>query len=171
MSDADGTGDGGTVGDDDEAPTLGAPVTARLPRSARTEARDRRGFTGFMGRPVSHGIAVRRSTVLLVVAFLACGALSLRFPPISKAPASNTGLVTNPLVPATATTTTTTTVPATTTTTAPSGTTTTTAPRSTTTTTRATTGSSSTTTSSSSSTSTSTTPQGTGTTTTTTTGH
>ena len=85
MSDADGTDDGdGAAGDDeagdDEAPTPGAPATARLPRSARAEARDRKGLTGFMGQPVSHAIAVRRSTVLLAVAFLACGALSLRFP-------------------------------------------------------------------------------------------
>ena len=114
-------GDGSHDDPDDPRPT-GEVAEAKVPHSA---------LAGLMAEPVSRSVPVRRSTVLMVVAFLGFGTLMYLYPPTTKTFTTYTtnnpnGLPTG-LVPAPASTTTT--VPpstTTTTTTAPSASTTTT---------------------------------------------
>jgi hypothetical protein len=68
----------------------------------------RRGLRGFMGRPVTKALRVRRSTVLMVVAFLGFGALTLEYPPKSTTtPKDGSGTFVIPGVTPSSTTTTT----------------------------------------------------------------
>ena len=120
--DTEGTG-GGTTGDDevglfDGAPRTAEVVLAPVPHSV---------LVGFMGESVSRSIPVRRSTVLMLLAFLGFATMSYLYPPT---PSSTTVVTTNNpngLIPGL--------VPASTTTTRPSTTTTTTAQGASTTTT------------------------------------
>ncbi len=105
-------------GTDDPRPT-GEVAEAKVPHSA---------LAGLMAEPVSRSVPVRRSTVLMLVAFLGFGTLMYLYPPTTKTFTTYTtnnpnGLPTG-LVPAPASTTTTA-PPSTTTTTAPSASTTT----------------------------------------------
>jgi len=87
-------------------------------------------LVGLMAVPISSAVPVRRSTVLMVVAFFGLGTLMAIYPPAAKTSVSNPNSGGVPIITSTTTTTTTTT------TTEPSTTTTTTRPRATTTTTR-----------------------------------
>ena len=114
----------------DGSPPTGEVTLARAPRSA---------LVGMMAEPLARSIPVRRSTVLMVVAFLGFGTLTTLYPPAAKTVTTITTTNPNGILPGLlpGSTTTTTTVPpaTTTTTTAPSApTTTTTAPSATTTT-------------------------------------
>ncbi len=135
----DGTTDDGGYGEEPAVPTEEVPrptgevFVSPVPHSA---------LVGLMAEPVARSVPIRRSTVLMLVAFVGFGILTLLYPPAPKAVTTIT--TTNPsgiipgLVPATTTTTThpptATTTPASTTTTAPSTTTTTTGARPSTTT-------------------------------------
>ena len=111
-------GDAAHGGSDDPRPT-GEVAEEKVPHSA---------LAGLMAEPVSRSVPVRRSTVLILVAFLGFGTLMYLYPPTTKTFTTYTtnnpsGLPTG-LVPA-PTSTTTTVPPSTTTTTAPSASTTT----------------------------------------------
>jgi cytoskeletal protein RodZ len=122
----------------------GTPVGADRPEPVEDGEVMRSRLVGLMARPVSSRVTVRRSTVLMAVAFLGFGTLMAIYPPAAKATTSNPNSDIVPgLVPATTTTTTTSTSTTTTTAPPPSSTTTT---RPTTTTTRAGGGTSTTTT-------------------------
>ncbi len=124
----------------DGSPPTGEVTLARVPRSA---------LVGLMAEPLSPSIPVRRSTVLMVVAFAGFGVLAILYPPATKTVTTITtnnpnvlpgllpGSTTTTSTAPSATTTSSTAPPATTTpSTAPSASTTTsTAPSATTTTT------------------------------------
>ncbi len=129
----DGTDQGDADAADDAAEDLPRPTDeaylAPAPQSA---------LIGLMAEPVSRSVPIRRSTVLMVVAFLGFGALTLVYPPAPKAVTTITTTNPNGLIPGILpATTTTTTHPAatTTTTTEPAPSTTTTSHPGTTTTT------------------------------------
>ena len=128
----------GAEGATEEVPRpTGEVVLAEAPHSA---------LVGLMAEPVSRSIPVRRSTVLMLVAFLGFGTLQVLYPPAAKTVTTITTNNPNGFLPGVLPTTTTTTHPApsTTTTTRPPDTPTTAGPASTSTT--APTGSSTTTT-------------------------
>ncbi len=112
--------------------TTGTMAAVVASASGTAPAADPKGVHGFLGRPISPLLRIRRSTVLMAALFVGLGALSLTFPPLdttgtsTRSPASQAPAPT--VVPVT--TTTTTAPPATTTTTTrpTSGSTTTTAP-------------------------------------------
>jgi hypothetical protein len=161
--DASGSdGPDGSSGHTDDWDVTAEPTSGSTPRVADPVPRSR--LVGLMAEPVSRAVPLRRSTVLMLVAFIGFGTLSYLFPPSGSttgSPATSGGisgtfipLATPPTThPATTTTTTsrpggaeatttstttTTTRPISTTTTstsAPVGSTTTTAPRGSTTTT------------------------------------
>lgn len=126
----------------------GEPTTGSTPTVEAPVPHSR--LVGFMAEPLARKLPLRRSTVLMLVAFLGFGALTWIYPPDGAAPSgtsTTSGGVPGIFVPTPTTTTrpvTTTTLPATTSTTGAPGTTSTT---STTTTTSGPTGSSTTTTS------------------------
>lgn len=128
----DGTDQGDADAADDAAEDLPRPTDeaylAPAPQSA---------LIGLMAEPVSRSVPIRRSTVLMVVAFLGFGALTLVYPPAPKAVTTITTTNPNGLIPGILPATTTTTHPAatTTTTTEPAPSTTTTSHPGTTTTT------------------------------------
>jgi len=143
MTDTPGPGDDPGVDAGDEDAIASQPVDPGLPSRVRIGERPpRSGLAGSMRRPVSRAIRIRRSTVVLVVAFLVCGGLSLWFPPAAKVTAgTGSGSDLPGILPAVTTTTTTSTVPPATTAPPPtsassvkSTTSTSTTPRSTTTT-------------------------------------
>ncbi len=152
-------GDAGEPSRGDGAPRAGGPPTGPVPAVSGADPRNQ--LVGLMSRPLASWAPVRRSTVLLVVAFLGFGALFLLYPPAASTstPTSTTAPSPLPGILPPASTTTTAPVP---TTTRPVATTSTTAPVPTTTT------SSTTTTTSSTTTTTSTLASGASTTTTTT---
>ncbi len=134
--------------------TTGTMAAVVASASGTAPAADPKGVHGFLGRPISPLLRIRRSTVLMAALFVGLGALSLTFPPLdttgtsTRSPASQAPAPT--VVPVTTTTTTAAPPATTTTTTRPTSgsTTTTTRPTSgsTTTTTRPTSGSTTTTT-------------------------
>jgi len=115
---AGATAVGGSRGGSDDPRPTGEVAEAKMPHSA---------LAGLMAEPVSRALPVRRSTVLMLVAFLGFGTLMYLYPPTTKT--FTTYTTNNPnglpagLVPSA--TTTTTVPPPTTTTTAPSASTTT----------------------------------------------
>ena len=104
----DGTDQGDADAADDAAEDLPRPTDeaylAPAPQSA---------LVGLMAEPVSRSVPIRRSTVLMVVAFLGFGALTLVYPPAPKAVTTITTTNPNGLIPGI--------LPATTTTTPPGG--------------------------------------------------
>jgi len=113
MTDTPGPGDDPGVDAGDEDAIASQPVDPGLPSRVRIGERPpRSGLAGSMRRPVSRAIRIRRSTVVLVVAFLVCGGLSLWFPPAAKVTAgTGSGSDLPGILPAVTTTTTTSTVP------------------------------------------------------------
>ena len=120
------TGDARPDDDDGSTGTQPAPAVDDAPHSR---------LVGLMALPISPSVPVRRSTVLMVVAFLGFGTLMAFYPPAAKT-VNNGNSTGYPGVPIIATTTTTTTTPRPTTTTTTTPPTSTTATRPTTTTTR-----------------------------------
>lgn len=128
MSSDESVEDAGPTPDDAEGvphPT-GEVFLAQPPHSA---------LVGLMAEPLSRAVPVRRSTVLMLVAFLGLGALTVLYPPAPRTVTTITTNNPNGFIPGLLATTTTTTHPAaTTTTTAPPVSTTTQATATTTTT-------------------------------------
>ena len=105
--------------DDDPTAPGDGPPTERFPGRAAVPPTDRvphSAFVGFMSVRVHRLLPIRRSTLLMAIAFLGFGTWCYFYPPYS-APGSGTPTTVIPgFAPPTTTTTTTTTVPPTTTT-------------------------------------------------------
>ncbi|HEX7458988.1 MAG TPA: hypothetical protein VF279_00050, partial [Acidimicrobiales bacterium] len=118
--------DGAPDGADDWAAT-DAPTTGSTPRIEEPVPHSR--LVGLMAVPISRSVPIRRSTVLMLVAFLGFGTLCYLYPPnsttTSGTPTTGSGGIPGVFVPSSTTTTTTTTHPSATTTTPPGGSTTT----------------------------------------------
>ena len=125
--------------DEDGWQATGEPTTGSTPKIQTPVPHSR--LVGFMAEPLARTVPFRRSTVLMLVAFLGFGALTWIYPPTGPTPSGATsttsGGVPGIFVP---TPTTTTTRPPATTTTQPGPTTTTGTPGTTSTTTTTTTG-------------------------------
>lgn len=120
--------------DEDGWQATGEPTTGSTPKIETPIPHSR--LVGFMAEPLARTVPFRRSTVLMLVAFLGFGALTWIYPPAGAAPSGGTS-VTSGGVPGifVPTPTTTTTRPPATTPTQPGATTTTGAPGTTSTTT------------------------------------
>jgi hypothetical protein len=110
----DAPGHDGSAGDADGWDATSAPTTGSTPRIDEPVPHSR--LVGLMAEPVSGSVPFRRSTVLMLVAFLGFGTLSYLYPPngSSTSPSGSGGGVPGYFVPSS---TTSTTHPATTTTT------------------------------------------------------
>jgi hypothetical protein len=144
------SGTDGAAGDADGWEATDEPTTGSTPRVEEPVPHSR--LVGLMAVPISRSVPIRRSTALMLVAFLGFGTLGYLYPPKTSTTSgtgtsgsTGNGVIPGVFVPATSTTTThpnavtTTTRPAattTTTSTSTSSTTTTTRPPTTTTSTR-----------------------------------
>jgi len=111
MTSDESVDDPGPSSDEVEEPArpTGEVFLAPVPHSA---------LIGLMAEPVSRSIRVRRSTVLMLVAFCGFGTLTLLYPPAARAVTTITTTNPNGIIPGLLPATTTTTHPATTPTTA-----------------------------------------------------
>jgi hypothetical protein len=87
---ADGTSDGADEWDGGGTPataTTGPPTTGSTPV---VEPVPRSKLVGFMAVPITRAVPVRRSTVLMLVAFLGFGTLTYLYPPDGTASSTTT---------------------------------------------------------------------------------